>query len=690
MDNFVGKRLDGRYEIQEIIGVGGMSVVYKAYDRIDDRIVAVKILKSEFVANEDFRRRFKNESKAIAVLNHPNIVRVYDVNFGERLQYIVMEYVDGITLKEYIQHQGVVNWRDAVHFVIQILRALQHAHDKGIVHRDIKPQNIVLLQNGTIKVTDFGIARFSRSDTRTMTEKAIGSVHYISPEQARGDLTDEKADIYSVGVVLYEMITGKVPFDADSAVSVAIMQLQADPEMPCKINPSIPKGLEQITMHAMKKLPADRYQTATEMLLDIKELNRNPNATFDYSFFVDNQPTKFVPSTGELYKSDSHINADDYYDDDEYYDGSDDDYYYDGEESYSDAEKEKKKKMIAAIAGGSVAAIALIVMLVLFLTGTIGGSKIPVPDFTNKVFETEIQGKYSDQFEFQIVNEESTFKEGSVLRQEPAAGEKVKKGSKIILYVAVSSEKVSIPSLAGKTLDEAIAILNSMNFKNYEPVGTASEDVDKNKVIRTSPDYGESISLADKITIYYSTGSEKEETEKVEVPSIDGLSKSDIEKVLKGSGLSVSITEEDSELPAGSIISMSPKANEKVEKGTTVKVVLSNGKKPTEASKETTIAVFCPNDSTLQGKKLNVIIYFDGMIQRESVMTVKAGTGWKATFNTASATNKVTGTKQVTVTIEGTDFEKTLPVDFDKGGIFQFDASSAKADLDEEDTGAAG
>lgn len=188
MDNFVGKRLDGRYEIQEIIGVGGMSVVYKAYDRIDDRIVAVKILKSEFVANEDFRRRFKNESKAIAVLNHPNIVRVYDVNFGERLQYIVMEYVDGITLKEYIQHQGVVNWRDAVHFVIQILRALQHAHDKGIVHRDIKPQNIVLLQNGTIKVTDFGIARFSRSDTRTMTEKAIGSVHYISPEQARGDL----------------------------------------------------------------------------------------------------------------------------------------------------------------------------------------------------------------------------------------------------------------------------------------------------------------------------------------------------------------------------------------------------------------------------------------------------------------------------------------------------------------------
>lgn len=177
MENYVGKRLDGRYEIQEIIGVGGMAVVYKAYDNIDDRIVAVKILKEEFLQNEEFRRRFKNESKAIAVLSHPNIVKVYDVSFGDRLQYIVMEYVEGITLKEYIEQQKVINWKEAVHFVTQILRALQHAHDKGIVHRDIKPQNIMLLQNGNIKVTDFGIARFSRSETRTMTESAIGSVH---------------------------------------------------------------------------------------------------------------------------------------------------------------------------------------------------------------------------------------------------------------------------------------------------------------------------------------------------------------------------------------------------------------------------------------------------------------------------------------------------------------------------------
>ena len=226
MDKFVGKRLDGRYEIKEIIGVGGMAVVYKAYDNQENRTVAVKILKEEFISNEEFVRRFKNESKAIAMLSHPNIVKVYDVSFGDLIQYIVMEYIDGITLKEYIEHEGSLRWKDAVHFTIQILKGLQHAHDKGIVHRDVKPQNIMVLPDGTIKVTDFGIARFARSEQRTITDKAIGSVHYISPEQARGERTDEKTDIYSVGVILYEMLTGQLPFQAENAVSVAIMQLQ--------------------------------------------------------------------------------------------------------------------------------------------------------------------------------------------------------------------------------------------------------------------------------------------------------------------------------------------------------------------------------------------------------------------------------------------------------------------------------
>ena len=296
MDRFVGKRLDGRYEIQEIIGVGGMAVVYKAHDNVENRTVAIKILKEEFVSNEEFIRRFKNESKAIAVLSHPNIVKVYDVSFGDLIQYIVMEYIDGITLKELIERQGSLRWKDAVYFMVQILKALQHAHDKGIVHRDVKPQNIMVLSDGTIKVADFGIARFARNEQRTITDKAIGSVHYISPEQARGEKTDEKADIYSVGVMLYEMLTGQLPFDAESAVSVAIMQLQRDPKLPTEINPAVPLGLEQITMHAMQKTIERRYQSASEMLCDLEQFKKDPESTFDYSYFVDNAPTKFVDS----------------------------------------------------------------------------------------------------------------------------------------------------------------------------------------------------------------------------------------------------------------------------------------------------------------------------------------------------------------------------------------------------------
>ncbi|MBQ7219104.1 MAG: serine/threonine protein kinase, partial [Ruminococcus sp.] len=287
MDKYTGKKLDGRYEIRELIGVGGMANVYHCYDTIDAREVAIKILKDEFLDNEDFIRRFKNESKAIAVLNHPNIVRVYDVSFGDMIQYIVMEYIDGITLKEYIDMQGVLDWKETVHLTTQILKALQHAHENGIVHRDIKPHNIMLLQDGTIKVTDFGIARFSSNATRTMTEQAIGSVHYIAPEQARGESTDGKTDIYSVGVMMYEMLTGKLPFDGDSAVSVALMQLQAKARRPREVNPNIPEGLEEITVKAMQKNPDDRYHSALEMLSDIERFRLNPGISFGYTFADD-------------------------------------------------------------------------------------------------------------------------------------------------------------------------------------------------------------------------------------------------------------------------------------------------------------------------------------------------------------------------------------------------------------------
>ena len=252
MDKYIGKRLDGRYEIDELIGIGGMAMVYKAFDNQENKIVAIKILKEEYLDNKDFIRRFKNESRAIAMLSHPNIVKVFDVNIGDIIQYIVMEYIEGITLKEYIESNGTVSWKNTVHFTMQILNALRHAHSKGIIHRDVKPQNIMLLPDGTIKITDFGIARVTTNSTRTITDQAIGSVHYIAPEQAKGEPTDETADIYSVGVIMYEMLTGTLPFNADNAVSVAIMQMQSKPKPMHEINEDIPDGLEDITMKAMQ------------------------------------------------------------------------------------------------------------------------------------------------------------------------------------------------------------------------------------------------------------------------------------------------------------------------------------------------------------------------------------------------------------------------------------------------------
>ena len=331
MNKYIGKILDGRYEIKELIGIGGMADVYKAYDTTEEREVAVKILKDEYLTNEDFKRRFRNESKAIAVLSHPNIVKIYDVSFGDKIQFIVMEYVNGITLKEYIEQQGVVSWKEAVHFTVQILRALQHAHDNGIVHRDVKPQNVMLLQDGTVKVMDFGIARFARDNGRTISEKAIGSVHYISPEQAKGEVTDEKTDIYSVGVMMFEMLTGKLPFDGDTPVAVAIKQMQVEAQKPRELNPDIPQGLEEIVVRAMKKDPDLRYQTAAEMLRDIDEFKRNPSVIFDYRYFPDDESTQYFDVIAEK-----------------------------GDEKKKDKEKKPKKKMspvtqiLMAVAGACV------------------------------------------------------------------------------------------------------------------------------------------------------------------------------------------------------------------------------------------------------------------------------------------------------------------------------------------------
>ncbi len=556
MDKFVGKRLDGRYEIKEIIGVGGMAVVYKAFDNQENRVVAVKILKEEFISNEEFVRRFKNESKAIAMLSHPNIVKVYDVSFGDLIQYIVMEYIDGITLKEYIEREGSLRWKDAVHFTIQILKGLQHAHDKGIVHRDVKPQNIMVLPDGTIKVTDFGIARFARSEQRTITDKAIGSVHYISPEQARGERTDEKTDIYSVGVILYEMLTGRLPFQAESAVSVAIMQLQREPQLPTEINGSIPLGLEQITMHAMQKSPERRYQSASEMLCDLGAFRKDPSITFDYSYFVDDSPTKFVPNSFD----------------------------YDSvriPEEDEPEETKEKNNMIPILAGiAATLVIAIIVLAAIFVPKLFSksNSEISCPKFIGQLYD-DIK-EYTDSFKFETEwQANNDFEYGYVFEQSKAEGQKVKKGATITLYISKGESTKKVPDVYGLTESAAVSKLKAEGFK---PTVEAmpSDDVEEGKVIKTEPQRTQVVGENLDIKIYVSSG---KSLKNVSVPSVVGMKQADAEKELKDKNLVASvkerlITSDDKYYPIGYVVKQEPDTgSSEIPEGSTVTIYVSTG-----------------------------------------------------------------------------------------------------------------
>lgn len=677
MDNYVGKRLDGRYEIQEIIGVGGMSVVYKAYDNVDDRIVAVKILKDEFLTNDEFVRRFKNESKAIALLSHPNIVKVYDVSFGEKLQYIVMEYVDGITLKEYIQKQKSITWNDALFFTTQILRALQHAHDKGIVHRDIKPQNIILLSNGNIKVADFGIARFSRSETRTLTDTAIGSVHYISPEQAKGEFTDERADIYSVGVVLYEMLAGKVPFEADSAVSVALMQLQDDAERLTQINPDIPKGLEQICMHAMQKNPADRYQTATEMLLDIEEVIKNPNTVFDYTYFVDKEPTKYVINTEEK----PVVNEEEYYqpdDDVEYYDPN------------------HKKKVITAVVIGVVVLIAAIVLLVLSLTGTAFKTTRTLENFVGMSYDELIS---SQQYDYEFIMQQEKTEEsepGVIISQAPEAGTKVLPDSQVTLVVAISADDITVPNLYDLDVEMAKNALAQEGLNNYTITSVASDTVEENKVVYSNPKAGTVVSADTQITVFVSSGPTTEEIKQINIPDVSGLSQEGARAFLEKSGFkNINFSTKDSELPKGVVISQNPVAGTLITEDDKITITISSGvtTTTTKASSKVSLTVALPECIDENGEfiKDNLVVELDGEVYLSQNVTLNGKNA------NVSITIEDSPDVQVRVSLKNTGAvevrsitqapeSKKLSVNFNG---FSYDHSTGNTNEEEENSGLA-
>jgi len=571
MDKYIGKRLDGRYEIHELLGVGGMAYVYKAYDNIEKRWVAIKILKEELAGNSDFLRRFRNESKAIAVLSHLNIVKVYDVSFGDRIQYIVMEYIDGITLKQYIEQQGEIKWREALYFTVQILRALQHAHEKGIIHRDIKPQNIMLLEDGTIKVTDFGIARFSQAETQTMTDKAIGSVHYIAPEQARGGYINDKADIYSVGVMLYEMLTGQLPFVADNAVSVAIMQMQAEPTPPSRINPSIPKGLEEITMHAMEKNPAQRFPSAADMLEDVERFRRNPEIVFHYGEQVDRA---YAGTSADIYGNVQQNAAPQKYNDN-----------YEYEEEYV---RSKNGARASNIIKGIVAAVIVVALVVGGIFGwrylqnlTTSTNKtsdeIVLPNFVGKIYASDIESnsEYADlTFEITYGNVPSK-QPGEVLRQTPAAGMTVKKGKTVSLTVNGEAEQVVVEDVKGYKQQDAYDALKALNL-SPKIQAVADDDTAVGYVVKTDPAAGSTVSTGTTVTIYVSSGPS---TESAVIPNIVGYQYSAAKEELEAAGFVVTAEYDDeSDKDENTVLSVSPNEGEKAKKGSVVTVTVSSGK----------------------------------------------------------------------------------------------------------------
>lgn len=585
MDKLIGKTINERYIITEIVGVGGMAVVYKAFDKVVNRVVAVKVLKEEFMSDAQFRRRFTNESKAITMLSHNNIVDVYDVCLEGDMMYLVMEYIDGVTMKEYLDKVKVLDWHEAAFYIKQILKAMSHAHERGIVHRDLKPQNIMLLRDGTIKVTDFGIAKLSKFETQTITDKAIGSVHYISPEQASGDRTDEKTDIYAVGVMLYEMITGTLPFVAESAVSVALMQVQAQPKLPREINDSIPEGIEEITIKAMMKDPDLRYSSAFSMFNDIVSVEENPETVFGYL----NAQTSDIPASNEDDTPTIFIDIDNDLNtiSDEAEIQSEDDAEQEADEE--DMTTSKFKEIWLPIICGVSSALLIIVLVVAAIVYfpelknkvTNGSSvieKVTVENYVGQMYD-DVEKANATGLVFEKTNMLSTEPKGTIISHEPAAGEEVDKGSVVTFKVSIGVETVQVPDIKNKYYEIAIDELYNLGIL-YKTKYIASDTVKENYVVRTDPAAFTEIKSDTSITVYISSG---KDISTVTVPDVLKRSESDaIEKLAAESLVADKIYEYDDNIPKNCVIKQNPSSGTKLDEGSTVEITISLGPKPEE------------------------------------------------------------------------------------------------------------
>lgn len=604
MDKYIGRLLDNRYEILEVIGTGGMAVVYKARCHRLNRLVAIKILKDDYLEDEEFRRRFHSESQAVAMLSHPNIVSVYDVSTSITADYIVMELIDGITLKQYMEKKGVLNWKETLHFAIQIAKALEHAHGRGIVHRDIKPHNVMVLKNGSVKVTDFGIARMM-SKGNTLTKEALGSVHYISPEQAKGGRVDNRSDIYSLGAVMYEMMSGRPPYDGESPVAVAIQHINGGAPLPSTLNPNIPGGLEQIIMKAMAQEADSRYATATAMLNDLDEFRKNPAILFDYNVPPTDAILQIPKAPAEEPEQQTPKTT---------------------AQRVEERQTERKKSPAAAAVaaqrrrapnkgnsqqrrnpqeeekGSNVATIAIIVCsvvmliaIVIFLVVLLGNGvenqkEKPGSSASNQMVKVpDLKGEnyleLPDDLQLNIIvgvkEYNDQFAENEIISHNPEAGTQVKAGDDIYLTVSLGPNKgdIKMLDLKDRTEEEAVKILQDLqlDLQLTEPVKEYSDTVQEGLVIKTNFPVGTTLEIGDVVTLYISKG---KEITKDSMPALVEQTKEQAEQILKDQemDLVVEFLEEYSSIvEAGCVTRTIPEAGEEIQTEQAITVYISKG-----------------------------------------------------------------------------------------------------------------
>ena len=569
-DKYIGRLLDGRYEIKECIGVGGMAVVYKALDHRLNRYVAVKLLKDEMAVDEDFRRRFHTESQAVAMLSHANIVAVYDVSRSADMEYIVMELIEGITLKQYMQKRGALSWKETLHFATQITKALSHAHSRGIIHRDIKPHNIMILRDSSVKVADFGIARVSTTQN-TLTRETLGSVHYISPEQAKGGHVDARTDIYSLGVVMYEMLTGRLPFEGDSAVSVAIQHISSIPLSPREINPDIPVGLENITMRAMNPDLEKRYRSADELLADLEKFRKEPSTEFEYNELtftapgLEPEPEPEPKTRGSSLPKASRageMDAEDY------------------------AASSRRARRVATLTG-IFCVIVFIIILLLFLKTYLfndmftPAEDIRVPRFVGlKYEEVLLNPTYTDYFRFEPTYRASDdVAEGYIISQKPEEGDLVKKNSdgyRVKVEVSTGSNVVVLDDLTNKYYKQVVIDLQKLDLV-CEIESVESETVTEDYIISTMPAAGETLYPGDTVFLTVSAGPE---IRYVNMPWLVGTTRQYAERVIDSMNLTLgSVRVATSEAPEGEVIYQSVDPYSYIPERTKVNLTVSDGSK---------------------------------------------------------------------------------------------------------------